>query len=168
MWRVWGFLPPVVYLKLTERVSDKIAPGFITTIFPFNWLVCLSFLLLLKQRIKYKNLQYLHPGAGSSDEVIFRKALTTSNQGNVQVEMLSFLTTPGVGHLFFLVALVTPMIWCFGNLLILRSSWVGTGLVQARTFSSSGPTRLFSPWASVTEMPSAGCVGMAALRSQMC
>jgi len=91
------FFPLIVYLKFVERVDDKITLSFTTTIFPFNWEVGLS---SLKKRVKYKKLQYFHPGAGPSDEVMVRKVLPTSNQGNVQVEMLSLLTTPGVSHLF--------------------------------------------------------------------
>lgn len=104
-----------------------------------GWLVFLP----LKQRIKYKKLQYLHPGAGSSDEVTFRKILPTSNQGNVQVEMLSFLTTLGVSHCFQGPLLQrwfgTPKLADPQQLLVWHGSGTGKDIQLLRTHQAFQP-----------------------------
>lgn len=102
-----------------------------------GWLVFLP----LKQIMKYKKPHCLPPGAGSFDEVTFWKVLPKSNKGNVQVQMFSNYSRSQSSFrgLCYSNDLVPQ------NFLILRKSWFDVGLVQARMFSSSGFTRLFSP-----------------------
>lgn len=108
----------------------------------------------------------MSPGAGSSDKVMFRKVLPTSNQGSVQVEMLSLLPTLGVCHCFqdsllqrWFVTLKLADSWQW---LVWYRSGAGKDIQLLRTHQAS------QPWACVTEMPSAVCLILEALRLKMC